>query len=154
MSGDKMSDKIEGFFAHFETINGFSKTLYMSLSEMAAYALKYSPSFKRKVTPDTPLPTVDGLCDLANGQAQNGPTGKVGWEGDFLSMGVKTVLRRLLSKYGYLSIEMMGALAEDEKEPSVQQVRDVEFSETKEIISVDEQTGEILESGNDNNPFE
>ena len=100
------------------------------------------------------MPTVDGLCDLANGQAQNGPTGKVGWEGDFLSMGVKTVLRRLLSKYGYLSIEMMGALAEDEKEPSVQQVRDVEFSETKEINSVDEQTGEILEAGNDNNPFE
>ena len=49
---------------------------------------------------------------------------------------------------------MMGALAEDEKEPSVQQVRDVEFSETKEIISVDEQTGEIVEAGNDNNPFE
>lgn len=153
LSGDKMSDKIEGFFAHFETINGFSKTLYMSLSEMAAYALKYSPSFKRKVTPDTPLPTVDGLCDLANGQAQNGPTGKVGWEGDFLSMGVKTVLRRLLSKYGYLSIEMMGALAEDEKEPSVQQVRDVEFSETKEIISVDEQTGGVVDMA-ENKPSE
>ena len=77
LSGEKTSDRIEGFFAHFETVNGFSKTLYMSLAEMAAYALKYSPSFKRKPTKDDPIPTVDNLCDLANGQAQNGPTGKV-----------------------------------------------------------------------------
>ena len=135
----------------------------MSLAEMAAYALKFSPSFKRKATKEDLIPTVDNLCDLANGQAQNGPTGKVGWEGDFLSMGIKTVLRRLLSKYGYLSIEMMGALSEDEKTPNVQQVRDEEFSEAKEIISVDAQTGEVVNDGaasaeaataaEDDNPF-
>lgn len=151
LSGEKTSDRIEGFFARFETVNGFSKTLYMSLAEMAAYALKYSPSFKRKPTKEDPIPTVDNLCDLANGQAQNGPTGKVGWEGDFLSMGIKTVLRRLLSKYGYLSIEMMGALSEDEATATTQQVRDEEFTEVKEVINVDTETGEVL---NESEPHE
>jgi len=142
LSGEKVSEKIEGFFAHFETINGFTKTLYMSLSEMAAYALKFSPSFKRKATPDNPLPTVDNLCDLANRQSVEGASSKVGWEGDFLSMGTKTVLRRLLSKYGYLSIEMMSAISDDEKQTSTE-IRDAEFAEAKEVITVDAETGEI-----------
>ncbi len=142
LSGDKTSEKIEGFFAHFETINGFRKTLYMSLSEMAAYALKFSPSFKRKATADNPLPTVDDLCDIANKQAIEGSTGKVGWEGDFLSMGTKTVLRRLLSKYGYLSIEMMNAISDDEKQTS-SEIRDEEFEQPKEVVVIDAQTGEV-----------
>jgi len=142
LSGEKVSDRVEGFFAHFETINGFKKTLYMSLQEMASYALKFSPSFKRKATADNPLPTVDSLCDLANSQAVNGSTGKVGWEGDFISMGTKTVLRRLLSKYGYLSIEMMSAISDDEK-VSAENVRDAEFAEAKEVVTVDAETGEI-----------
>lgn len=148
LSGDKVSDKIEGFFAHFETTNGFTKTLYMSLQDMAAYALKFSPSFKRKATPDNPLPTVDDLCDLANSQVLNGSTGKVGWEGDFLSMGTKTVLRRLLSKYGYLSIEMISAMGEDEMQDS-SATRDEEFAQPKEVIVVDSQTGEMQQEPTD-----
>lgn len=146
LNGTKISDKVEGFFAYFETINGFSKTLYMSLEEMAAYALKFSPSFKRKATADNPLPTVDDLCDLANKQVSSGSTGKVGWEGDFLSMGKKTVMRRLLSKYGYLSIEMMGALTDDEPLTNSAQIRDEEFSEVKDVVVVDEETGELQQS--------
>lgn len=148
LSGDKVSDKIEGFFAHFETTNGFTKTLYMSLQDMAAYALKFSPSFKRKATPDNPLPTVDDLCDLANSQAVNGSAGKVGWEGDFLSMGTKTVLRRLLSKYGYLSIEMISAMGDDEMQDS-SAARDEEFNQAKEVIVVDSQTGEMQQQPTD-----
>ena len=135
LSGDKTSDKIEGFFAHFETINGFHKTLYMSLSDMASYALKFSPSFKVK-----DAPTVDQLCDLANLQSQNGPvSGQVGWKGDFIAMAQKTVLRRLLSKYGYLSIEMMTALSEDEP-TSVEAVRDEVVSEPKPTFEPTEYT--------------
>ena len=33
--------------------------------------------------------------------------------GNFNDMALKTVIRRLLSKYGYLSVEMQGALAGD-----------------------------------------
>lgn len=146
LSGEKTGEKVEGFFAHFETVNGFRKTLYMSLQDMAAYALKFSPSFKRKATADNPLPTVDSLCDLANKQAESGSTGKVGWEGDFLSMGTKTVLRRLLSKYGYLSIEMMSAINDDEKQTSAE-ICDEEFEQPKEVVVIDSQTGEIKQPG-------
>lgn len=141
LSGDKISEKVVGYFAHFETVNGFSKTLFMSLGEMAGYALKFSPSFKRNAEKN-PLPTVDALCDMANDQAVNGPQqGKVGWEGDFNSMAIKTVLRRLLSKYGYLSIEMMSALAEDESSAAEQ--RNEENNETKPVF--DAQAVEIKE---------
>lgn len=141
LSGDKVSEKVVGYFAHFETVNGFSKTLFMSLGEMAGYALKFSPSFKRNAEKN-PLPTVDALCDMANDQALNGPQqGKVGWEGDFNSMAIKTVLRRLLSKYGYLSIEMMSALAEDES--SAVEQRNEENNETKPVF--DAQAVEIKE---------
>lgn len=141
LSGEKVSEKVVGYFAHFETVNGFSKTLFMSLGEMAGYALKFSPSFKRNAEKN-PLPTVDALCDMANDQAVNGPQqGKVGWEGDFNSMAIKTVLRRLLSKYGYLSIEMMSALAEDE--PSAVEQRNEENNETKPVF--DAQAVEIKE---------
>lgn len=141
LSGEKVSEKVVGYFAHFETVNGFSKTLFMSLGEMAGYALKFSPSFKRNAEKN-PLPTVDALCDMANDQAVNGPQqGKVGWEGDFNSMAIKTVLRRLLSKYGYLSIEMMSALAEDES--SVVEQRNEENNETKPVF--DAQAVEIKE---------
>lgn len=137
LSGEKVSDKVEGFFAHFETVNGFSKTLYMSLKEMAAYCLKYSPSFKRN-TQKAPLPSVDDLCDLANSQVVNGPAqGKVGWEGDFVSMAQKTVLRRLLSKYGYLSIEMMNALAEDNSENTAESHRDEENTTVKPVYDAE-----------------
>lgn len=152
LSGEKVSDKVEGFFAHFETINGFKKTLYMSLQEMASYALKFSPSFKRKASAENPLPTVDSLCDLANSQAVNGSTGKVGWEGDFLSMGTKTVLRRLLSKYGYLSIEMMSAVTNDEAVEDSAQIRDDEFSKPKEVLVVDAETEEVQQPGNESAP--
>lgn len=141
LSGDKISEKVVGYFAHFETVNGFSKTLFMSLGEMAGYALKFSPSFKRNAEKN-PLPTVDALCDMANDQAVNGPQqGKVGWEDDFNSMAIKTVLRRLLSKYGYLSIEMMSALAEDES--SAVEQRNEENNETKPVF--DAQAVEIKE---------
>lgn len=113
----------------------------MPLGEMAGYALKFSPSFKRNAEKN-PLPTVDALCDMANDQAVNGPQqGKVGWEGDFNSMAIKTVLRRLLSKYGYLSIEMMSALAEDES--SAVEQRNEENNETKPVF--DAQAVEIKE---------
>ena len=132
LSGDKISERVEGYFAHFETINGFKKTLFMSLNDMANYALKYSPTFKRN-TEKNPLPSIDQLCDMANDQAINGPTGKIGWEGDFNSMAIKTVLRRLLGKYGYLSIEMMNALSEDEASSPTEQ-RDDENSEQKPVF--------------------
>ena len=57
-------------------------------------------------------------------------------------MALKTVLRRLLSKWGELSIENNDILNIDEA-PSAEQQRDEEFAEAKEVIEVDAETGEI-----------
>lgn len=150
LSGEKISDKVEGFFAHFETVNGFAKTLYMSIDDMARYALKFSPSFKRDPK-KKPLPTVDQLCDMANEQAANGPVqGTVGWEGDFISMAQKTVLRRLLSKYGFLSIEMMNALADDSSDNNPVSQREEENAMEKPSFdastTIDADAVEVVES--------
>lgn len=119
LDGEKTSDKVVGFFAHFALTNGFTKTIYMSLQQMADYALKFSPSLRNSKM------NIDQLCDMAQKQAIEGPVkGVDGWTGDFLAMAQKTVLRRLLSKYGFLSIEMMSALAEDENIPDTADIRD------------------------------
>ena len=63
-------------------------------------------------------------------------------------MALKTVLRRLLSKWGELSIENNDILNIDEA-PSAEQQRDEEFSEDKKVIVVDAETGEINQPAND-----
>lgn len=80
--GKKTSDKIVGYIAYFKLVNGFEKYLYMSIDEMQAHAKKFSKNYK-------------------------GGTDKWGIT-DFHSMAIKTVLKRLISKYGILSIEMQG----------------------------------------------
>lgn len=101
--GERSSNKVIGYFAYFELLNGFSKTLYVTIENIAKHAKKYSPSLKyeRSITPES-------LMRLAG----QDPTG-LGWTGDFDSMALKTVLRNLLSKYGFLSIEMQTAITKD-----------------------------------------
>lgn len=146
IDGEKKSDKIIGYFCYFELLNGFNKTLFMSVEDMAAYALRYSPSFKgNKKT------SADALIKLAQA---NQPSSKVGWEGNFNDMALKTVIRRLLSKYGYLSVEMQNALSKDVEDS--QMSRNDLISEnangqaieldTAQYEEVDTETGEIKES--------
>lgn len=129
LDGEKKSETVIGYFAHFETVNGFTKTLYMSLEEMANYALTFSPSYKNSEK----KPTAQALMEQAQKQAQNGPDNGVGWWANFNAMAIKTVLRRLLSKYGYLSIEMQTALTSDEQ-PSAESIRDKENATPKRVI--------------------
>ena len=126
--GQQKSDKIIGYFAYFEMLNGFSKTMYMTLDEMASYALRYSPSFKGRNKP-----TKEALVKIAQ---ENAPTGKVGWEGNFNDMALKTVLRRLLGKYGYLSVEMQEAVAGDVRQEQAQAQRNDDIEDTK-VVEVD-----------------
>ena len=125
----KDPETVIGYFAHFETVNGFTKTLYMSLDEMANYALTYSPTYKNAKQ----KPSAQQLMDQAQKQAQNGPDGGVGWWANFNAMAIKTVLRRLLSKYGYLSIEMQTALTSDEQ-PSAESIRDKENEAPRIVV--------------------
>lgn len=111
--GEKKSDKIIGYFAHFELLNGFKKTLYSELDDVAKFAKRYSPSIKN----DSKV-TVESLKKLAG----KDPTG-IGWTGNFDSMALKTVLRNLLSKFGYLSVEMQRVIADDIKADTSEEER-------------------------------
>lgn len=103
--GEKKSEKVVGYFCYFELMNGFSKTLYMTVEQMAAHAKRYSKGIKAETT-------VESLLNLANLPVL--PDSKtVGWMGNFHGMGIKTVIRNLLGKYGYLSVEMQQAIADD-----------------------------------------
>ena len=143
LDGEKKSDKIIGYFCYFELLNGFNKTLFVSVEDMAAYALRYSPSFK-----GNKKPSAEALIKLAQA---NQPSSKVGWEGNFNDMALKTVIRRLLSKYGYLSVEMQNALSKDVEEPQMSrndlisenantQAIDIDSTQYEEV---DTETGEI-----------
>lgn len=137
LSGVRTSNVPIGYFAYMKMKNGFSKLLYMSLDEVCLYAKQYSPTvkFSEKATPAT-------LKELALKQAASGVSDGVGWYSNFESMALKTVLRRLLSKWGELSIENNDILNIDEA-PSAEQQRDEEFAEAKEVIEVDAETGGI-----------
>ena len=129
-----------------ELLNGFSKVLYMSVEDMAKYALRYSPSFKGKEKP-----TFEALVK----QAQSGQvSSEVGWKGNFNDMALKTVIRRLLSKYGYLSIEMMNVIAKDDDEAMSDRNGLIAENANVEVLpadnatyeEVDPATGEIKEN--------
>lgn len=137
LSGIRTSNVPIGYFAYMKMKNGFSKLLYMSLDEVCLYAKQYSPTvkFKDGVTSET-------LKNLALKQAASGVSDGVGWYSNFESMALKTVLRRLLSKWGELSIENNDILNIDEA-PSAEQQRDEEFAEAKEVIVVNDETGEV-----------
>lgn len=88
--GNRTGDKVIGYLAYFRLTNGFEKMLFMTLDEMQTHAQKYSQNYK-------------------------GGTDKWGLA-DFNVMAEKTVLKRLLSKFGPLSIEsvqMSQALSND-----------------------------------------
>ena len=134
--GKKVSDKVVGYFAYFELLNGFSKTLYIDVDKMATHAKRYSAGIKNNKDV-----TVETLKALAN---SNQVTGSVGWLGNFPDMALKTCVRNLLSKYGYLSVEMMDVVTgdtedqEDERNKAISEIRpktldieDAEFTESK-----------------------
>jgi len=79
------SDKVIGYAAYFKLLNGFEKTLYMTVEELQAHGRKYSKSY-------------------SSGQ----------WAQNFEAMALKTVLKLLLSKYAPLSIEMQRAVLVDQ----------------------------------------
>lgn len=137
LSGTRLSNIPVGYFAYFRMKNGLSKLLYMSLDDVCVYAKQYSPTVK--FSKDT---TAESLKEIALRQAEKGSSEGVGWYSNFESMAIKTVLRRLISKWGELSIESADITQIDEA-PSAEQRRDEEFAEVKEVVVVDSETGEV-----------
>lgn len=145
LSGVRSSNVPVGYFAYFRMKNGLSKLLYMTLDEVCIYAKQYSPTVKF-----SEKTTAESLKKLALKQAAEGSGDGVGWYSNFESMALKTVLRRLLSKWGELSIESNDIINLDEA-PAVSSAneRDVQFAEAKEVSAVDTATGEIVQPGDE-----
>lgn len=78
---DREKEETIGYYAMFEYLNGFRKTLYWSKEKMEAHALKYSMGYRAK-------------------------KGYTFWKKDFDGMAYKTMLRQLISKWGIMSIDL------------------------------------------------
>ncbi len=84
LDGKPVSNTIIGYFAYFKLLNGFQKTLYMTVSEVKKHATKYSQTFS------------SNLDYIRNASK---------WTTDFEAMAQKTVIKLLLSKYAPLSTD-------------------------------------------------
>lgn len=82
-----------GYAAYFELVNGFSKTLYMTVEELQRHAMAYSKKYSSKYE-----------------STRNSSK----WATDFDAMAKKTVIKLLLSKYAPLSVQMQEAVRTDQ----------------------------------------
>ncbi len=114
--------KTIGYYAMFEYLNGFKKTMYWSKAKMESHALKYSQGYKAK-------------------------KGYTFWEKDFDSMAYKTMLRQLISKWGIMSIDMQSALDSDmrviKEDGTVDYVDNVTEESVEDNVVADTTTEEI-----------
>lgn len=93
-----------GYFAMFEYLNGFRKTIYWSKAKMLNHADQYSQAFKKSVYEDLQA----GKIPKSDLWKYSSP-----WYAKFDDMSFKTMLRQLLSKWGIMSIEMQDAYTKD-----------------------------------------
>lgn len=73
----KTSDKVIGYMSYMETVDGFEKTLYMTVDEVKEHAKKFSKTYQ---------------------------SGSGIWKENFDAMAMKTVLKKLLSKWAPKSV--------------------------------------------------
>ncbi len=86
---------VVGHYASFELLSGFRKADYMTCAEALAHAKKYSKAYQ---------------YDLAKKKRISK------WSLDPVPMANKTILLRLLTKYGIMSVEMQDALVADHED--------------------------------------
>ena len=156
VEGRKMSEKVVGYFAYIQLVDGYHKALYMSVEDMAAHAKRYSKAiaYNNGVTIDT-------LLNLAK-LPVNADSTQVGWQGNFHAMAIKTVLRNLLGKYGYLTVSLQEGIASDTQgdtgdkpdvnvfaqSPEAFDDTDLEYEDVTDVQSLpqgDEQDGQEIE---------
>jgi recombination protein RecT len=82
---DRIALPVIGYVAYMKLLSGFEKPLYMTIKEIEVHGKKFSKTYTF------------------------GP-----WKDDFGSMAEKTVIKRLLSKYAPLSVEMQQAISSDQ----------------------------------------
>jgi recombination protein RecT len=83
----KKSDKVIGYMAYIKLTNGFEKTVYWTIEECKAHALRYSQTYKK---------------------------GYGVWKDNFDAMALKTVLKHIIKKYAPKSVEVLNAISDDQ----------------------------------------
>jgi recombination protein RecT len=119
LNGVKKSDKVIGYAAHFDLLNGFSKSLYMTKDEINKHAGRYSKTFK---------------------------TGYGNWKDSFDEMALKTVVKLLISRYSPLSSDMQMSKAIEFDQAKINLSDDLEFSEVTYIDNQPEPLTEFSET--------
>lgn len=90
---ERAKKPVIGFVGYFELMNGFRKTLYMSVPEIEAHAFEYSKSY---------------AYDKSKGYSSSN------WTTNFSAMAIKTVLKLLISKYGPQNTMLQEAMVKDQ----------------------------------------
>lgn len=93
-----------GYYAMFEYMNGFVKTMYWSKEKMLTHADTYSSAFNK-----------EAYQKILDGKIPEKDMWKYSsfWYKDFDGMAYKTMLRQLISKWGIMSTEMQEAYTKD-----------------------------------------
>lgn len=86
-TGQRISNKVIGYMAYAKLLNGFEKTVFMTVEEAMAHGKRYSKTYSN-------------------------PYGR--WKTDFEAMALKTVLKRLITKWLPKTEEMQMALESDQ----------------------------------------
>ena len=117
LEGGKTSNTVIGYLASFQLTSGFSKSFYMTVDEIHAHADRYSKSVNYATSP---------------------------WKTNRVEMERKTVLRLLLSRYGYLDPKDAMAISDDteadEELPEADDVTIIE-GESKPLNKIVEDLG-------------
>lgn len=117
--GDRISDNIIGYYARFETVNGFVKATFWTKEEVLKHAKRFSKSFNR------------------------GP-----WQTDFDAMAKKTVLLSIIKTYAPMSIEMQSAFESDGKVATFNETTgQEEFIEAEVLDAQNEDTAVVEDTG-------
>ena len=107
-----------GYYAMFEYLNGFRKTMYWSRNKMLLHADRYSQAFSKDGCDINTKFGKKHKVSFEEYEAGNFPQNDAWmyssfWYKDFDGMAYKTMLRQLISKWGVMSIEMISALDKD-----------------------------------------
>lgn len=117
--GERVSDNIIGYYARFETVNGFVKATFWTKEEVLKHAKRFSKSFNR------------------------GP-----WQSDFDAMAKKTVLLSIIKTYAPMSIEMQSAFESDGKVATFNETTgQEEFIEAEVLDAQSEDTAVVEDTG-------
>ena len=117
----KTSDKVIGYMAYIKLNSGFEKTVYWTVEECKAHALKYSQTFRK---------------------------GYGNWKDSFDSMALKTVLKNLIVKYCPKSAELQDAIRADQSVTNKDNVSTYADNGPDEQVQPEAQTATAIEKAN------